>query len=260
VPGHTGVQLRIAERAARSVRADPGTAVAAGGAVRRRRRSAWRARAADRRSRRGGRAVRPAAGEPAGSGAARLPAGDARPARHRGGCAELSGTAAADGHVGPDGARAVRGPVVRGGHRAGPQVLRHGGHGRRPRGAAAGARRARLALDGVSYGFLRRGAVRTGAPGSGEPAGARFRRAGLERGPVPARHHAANRRRAAGRLRGPGLRRRSRRRPGRGGPPVPRRAGPARHPGRAEHRRPSFPASRPRCTRPRSGAPPRWTR
>ena len=141
VPGDRGVPLRVAERAAGSVRLGAGAAVAAGRGVRCRLGPARRAPLPDRRSRRAGRAVRPATGGPSRVCARRVPAGDARSARHRGGGPGLPGAAAADGRVGPDRARAHRGPLVRGGHRAGPAVLRHRGYGRRHRGAAGGARR-----------------------------------------------------------------------------------------------------------------------
>ena len=141
VPGNRGVPLRVAERAAGSVRLGAGAAVAAGRRVRCRLGPARRTPLPDRRSRRAGSAVRPAARRPSWNSAARLPAGDVGPARHRGGGTGLPGAAAADGRIGLDGARTRRGPLVRGGHRAGPAVLRHRGYGRRHRGAAGGARR-----------------------------------------------------------------------------------------------------------------------
>ena len=251
VSGDRGVQLRVAERAAGPVRLGSGTAVAAGRGVGRRLRPARRTPLPDRRARRAGRAVRLADHGPASAGATRLPAGDARPARHRGGGAGLPGVAAADGRVGPDGARARRGPLVRGGHRAGPAVLRHRGYGRRHRLAADSARRRPARRGRGLVRLLRRGAVRAGASARGEQARARLGGAELERGPAATGEHAAERRRAARRVRGPAVRLRSGQRRGRRGPPVPRRARAARHAGGTERRRSVLP----RCPRraPRGG-------
>ena len=255
MPGDRGVQLRVAERAAGSVRLGTGAAVASGRGVRCRLRPARRASLPDRRPRRAGSAVRLAAGGPSWAGAARLPAGDVRPARHRGGSAGLPGAAAADGRVGPDGARTRRGPLVRGGHRAGPAVLRHRGYGRRHRGAAGRARRGPAHRGRGLVRLLRRGAVRAGASGRGEPACARLGGAELERGPAAAGEHAAERRRAARRVRGAAVRLRSSQRPGHRGPPVPRRARAARHAGGAERRRSVLPRCPRRAPRGRGRAP-----
>ena len=254
LPGYRRVQLRVAAGPARSGRRRAGTAVAAGRGRRCQPGPARRAAVPDRGPGRAGSPVRVAARGPAGARAARLPDGDVRPARHRGGRAGLPGAAAADGGVGPDGAHGRRGPLVRGRHRAGPPVLRDGGHGRRHRGAADRARRRPAHAGRGLVRLLRRRAVRAGPPGPGEPAGPGFGGPELERGPAPAGGHAGERRRAAGRLRGPAVRLRSRGRPGHRGPPVSRRARAARHAGGAERGRSVLPGCSRRAPRGRGRA------
>ena len=237
VPGERGVQLRVAERAAGSVRLGTGAAVAAGRGVRCRLGPARRASLADRRPRRAGSAVRPEARRPArqalrgyrlvmfdqrGTGAGAL---DCPALQRQMGASDLTVPAPAAvrscaAAIGPDRRFYATADTV-----ADIEALR----------AALGV--ARLTVDGVLVRLLRRGAVRAGASGRGEPARARLGGAELERGPPAAGEHAAERRRAARRVRGAAVRLRSSQRPGRRGPPVPRRARAARHAGGVERRR-----------------------